>query len=252
MSVNITGVISEGLRRTVSRNGLMLIGILIVFALFNSLISIGARQTPILVALVSLVFGLVNIIVSIGAIRLFVSDETEELPREYFSDDIGWPLLNYIVGAIVFLIAVFIGTLLFVIPGIFLLVALTFWSVYVAAENESFITGFQKSWELTSGHRFNLFGLGIIVVILWGIIGGILGAIAGLVGGLLGAVIGLDPAQFGGALGSAASGPVGSIFALAALATAYNQLREQEDDASASSDNALESDVSSDTSADSV
>src|SRR5699024_8578430 len=124
MSVTITSLLKEGAHRAGKRNGLMLIGILFVLSAINNLLG---AQASLAAALLLLIISIVSIVVNIGTIRVFVSDETERLPRELFTRRIGWAVLNTIVGGIVFGIAVSIGFILLVIPGIFLLVTLTFW-----------------------------------------------------------------------------------------------------------------------------
>src|SRR5699024_4475307 len=114
------------------------------------------------------------------------------LPRELFTRRIGWAVLNTIVGGIVFGIAVGIGFILLVIPGIFLLVTLTFWAVFVAVEDQNFVEGFRSSWKLTKGHRFRLLGLGIAVVaiaVIIGAVAGIVSAIIALIAPIVGSLV---------------------------------------------------------------
>lgn len=234
MSVNITAVLKEGLRRMVQRNGLLLFGIVLALNIVSTLVQIAVGPTSLLLAgIISLVIALASIVVSIAAVRVFVNEETDRLPREYFTRNIGWVFINFLVGGIIIAIVLTIGFVLLVIPGLFLLVALIFWQIYVAVEDESFIAGFQKSWALTSGHRINLFATGVVVFLALIVAGIVLGIVGGLVGGIGGAVLAtsLDtsPAQAGGSFGSALGGAFGgtfsALFFLATLAEAYNQLR---------------------------
>jgi membrane-anchored glycerophosphoryl diester phosphodiesterase (GDPDase) len=122
-----------------------------------------------------------------------------------------WPGLNFIVGAVVFAVIIALGLVLFVVPGIFLLVALVFWTVYVAVEDRSFVEGMQESWALTRGHRMRLFLLGFAVAIVGVVVSAVFGA-----GVLPGSTLGLVIAQIGSALTT--------VFSLATLAAAYDQL----------------------------
>ena len=254
MSVDIGQAIEEGGKRTVARNGLYLVVVLwalgVLSALFGNTVARGMFQqfqgqlgsgmgpggmgpggfgagtmmgpslglSPGLAWVLSLVVSLVSLVVAAGALRTFVTDDTETLPGERFTRNLGWMLVNLVVGGIIFGIAVGIGFVLLVIPGLFLLVSLFFWAFYVAVEDENFWAGFQNSWALTRGNRIMLFVLGVVVAIISIIISWVFG-IPQLVG--LTGWIGLLVAQFGSALGS--------VFVLATASRTFLQLAEDED-----------------------
>jgi hypothetical protein len=166
---------------------------------------------PILGGLVSLVLGIATIVLTIGAIRTFVSDETERLRSEDFTENVLLPGLNVFVGAIVFGIVVATGLVFLIVPGLFLLVTLAFWVVFVAVDDRNFLSGMQESWALTRGSRFQLFLLGLAVVLI-----NILVSVVFGIGALPGGVAEVLVTEF--------SGAVTTIFSLATLAAAYNQL----------------------------
>ncbi|WP_228546262.1 hypothetical protein [Halegenticoccus tardaugens] len=229
--MNVTDVLKTGASRSVERNGLFLMGIVFVLSAVNGLLGFGIARwaaeqgggtaapqsdPAILLAvglagLLSLAIGVATIVVSIAAIRVFVSDETERLPREYFTRNVGWATLNFIVGAIVFGIVVALGFVALILPGIFLLVTLAFWSVYVAVEDQNFVRGFRSSWALTRGYRLDLVLLGVAVLLVTLALNVVFG-----VGNLAGAGVGLVFAQIGSA--------IATVFSTAVLATAYNEL----------------------------
>jgi len=243
MSLNIGQAIEEGGKRTIARNGLYFVGIIWVLGILNGLVGntiarnmfeqfpggmgpgmggmgpgAGTAMGPGLglpsgVAWVlSIVVGLALAIVGAAALRTFVTGERETLPSEHFTRNLVWMLLNLIIGGIVFGIAVAIGLVLLVIPGLFLLVSLFFWNVYVVVEDQNFIEGFQNSWALTGGNRIMLFVLGVVVVIIAGVVGAIFGVPRAFLPGFLGLAI----AQLGSAFGS--------VFTIATAARTYEQL----------------------------
>ncbi len=169
-------------------------------------VSLGAASVLWLVAWI------LSAVIGIAAIRTFVSSETRIIPREFYTRNMGMAVLNLMAGSIVFGLVVGLGLLFFVIPGIFLLVSLIFWNVYVIVEDQNFIEAMRNSWDITKGSRLDVFLLGIAVV-----------AISLLVSFLFGIPnkLGMD---FTGTvilqLGSAAV----SVFGTATLADAYNQL----------------------------
>ena len=231
MSVHITAVLKEGARRTSKRNGLMLIGLVFVLSALSGLLGAGLARyaanqqfvpveagasalfalPPVVAGLLSFVLAIASLVVSIAAIRVFVSDETEHLSREHFTRNMGWAALNVFVGAIVFGLIVGLGLVALVIPGIFLLVTLAFWTVHVAVEDQNFVQGFRSSWALTRGHRFSLLLLGVAVVLAALAVDIVFG-----LGAIAGSTIGLVVAQAGSA--------IVTVYSTAVLAAAYTEL----------------------------
>lgn len=240
MSVNIGQVIQEGGKRTVAKNGLYFVAIIWILSVINGLLgNTVARNlmgqfpgemgpggppgmgpslglSPGIAIGLSLVISLILVIVGAAAIRTFVSAETNTIPTENFTRNLLWMLINLIIGGIVFGIIVGIGFVLLVIPGIFLLVSLFFWNLYVVVEDQNFIEGLQNSWALTKGNRIMLFFLGVIVIIITAVLSGIFGVPQVFVGGFVGLAI----AQLGSALGT--------VFTVATAARTYNQLTTHE------------------------
>lgn len=227
-------VLKEGVSRATARNGLVLMGILFVLYALNGLLGLGVMRwnagvlpgdvgadpallvPPLLAGLLSIVLAIAGVVVTVAAIRVLVSDETERLPRELFTRRMVWVVANLVVGGIVFAVAVTLGFVALVVPGIFLLVALTFWSVYVAVEDASFLDSFRDSWTLTRGHRLGLFGLGIAVMIASAIVNAVFG-----LGALAGGAIEVLFVQAGSA--------ITVVFTIAVLAAAYRTLRTEAD-----------------------
>ena len=236
MTFDIEAALRRGVNRTIARNGLLLAGVLFVVSAVNAIVGLGVGRwvadrelipmgfpvgpgvdaalfsvPPAVGSLVSLLASLATVVLTIGAIRTFVTDETERLPESHFTEDLVWPGLNFIVGAIVFGVIVGIGFVLLVVPGIFLLVTLVFWTAFVAVEGENFVEGMGSSWALTSGHRLRLFLLGVAVIVIEIVVSAVFG-----IGGLAGGFVGVVFAQAGSALTT--------VFSLATLAAAYTQL----------------------------
>lgn len=245
MSVDIGQAIQEGGQRTVAQNGLYLVVITWVLGVLNALFGntmargmfqqFGGRNvpgnmpmgpgamgpslglSPGIAWVLSIIVSLVGLVVVAGGLRTFVTDDTETLPTDRFTRNLGWMLVNLVVGWIVFGIVVGIGFVLLVLPGLFLLVSLFFWEMYVVIEDENFWEGFQRSWGITKGNRIMLFVLGVVVAIIYGIVSWVFG-IPQLVGltGWIGLLIGQIGTAFAG------------VFALATAARTFLQLTEDE------------------------
>jgi len=237
MSVDIGSAIGDGFERTVARNGLLLVAATFVLGVINGLVTASfAPETPGpgpgpgmgtgtdvpfsvspgVGAAILLVVGILSLVVSIVALRTFVSDETESLPEDAVTRNMGWALVNIVVGGIVFVIVVGFGFLFLVVPGLFLLVSLYFWSVFVAVGDENFIEGFGNSWSLTKGNRIPLFALGLLVVVIAGIVN-VVFSIPGL---FLGGGVDIVISQLGSAFAT--------VFVVAVTGRAYVQLRDTE------------------------
>lgn len=114
--------------------------------------------------LMTMVGFLATILVFYLAIRHFYK-ERETLDLGMLSGSF-FPLLNILVGSLVFGLAVIVGTLLFLIPGVFLYVSLVFFSIIIAAKNVNFIEAFRRSWEITGGSRFRILLLFLLLIAL--------------------------------------------------------------------------------------
>lgn len=192
MSVNIGQALREGITRAFSRNGVLLIvawtviGAVSLLA-YNSwfeaiyaglptqpmLIGPSLDIAPLYAGIASLLLYLLSFVFMAGALRTFVTDERRTLPLEYFTRNLGWMLLNLVVGFVLFYIALWIGFILLVVPGIFLLVSLFFWFVLVVVEDQNFFEAFRNSRRMTKGNRWSLVGIGLIVTVVGWILMGI-------------------------------------------------------------------------------
>ena len=81
---------------------------------------------------------------------------------------------SYLVAAIIFGIAVFVGLILFIIPGIIVSLIFMFYG-YTIVQNPSTspIDALKRSAEITKGHRWQLLGLTVLLLII-NVIGAIL------------------------------------------------------------------------------
>lgn len=229
MSFSILDVLTDGFRRTVAKNGLTLVlvtyALSVLYLLFLPLEMGSTAQTPESIvsspiiggsvwlgAAVTLVSLLLLGYVPIVAYRTFASDETEQIPRSAVRDRPFWAYLNVLVGGIVFGVLVLVGFMLFLIPGFFVLVALWFFGVAIAVENDDFIAAFKRSWGLTSGNRLRLFVLGFVVFVLLMAVSSAFAIPQSIVGGVPGVLI----AQIGSA--------ITAVYTYATSAVAYTQL----------------------------
>lgn len=235
--INIGDAISYGIDRVMTRGGAMLIAAYFLVqlaiqvssqSLIMSIVSKSASQEPMsaatpfaldlpvaisggliaLLMVVSLVLGIVAMRAVYADIdRVPTADHTRRLARTAFV---------LVVVGIIYCLAVLIGTIFLIIPGIFIAVSLVFVNVIVVIEEAGPIEALERSWELTSGNRIRLFALGLVI-------GGV-GFIVGFVSNI---VTFLSPVI--GDIATMAVMGVLSLFNVAVLIGAYRQLADDAD-----------------------
>lgn len=158
-----------------------------------------------------LVLALLTEAVMIAAARAFASNELDGVPVDLATRRLPIATLYGFVGGILLSLAVGLGTLLFVVPGLLIFVATLFFRQEVAIADKGPLQAVSGTWELTKGNRWTLFGL---VVVLW------------LIGFLLGLLPGFVPGQVGTILNAVVGSLIG-VFSIAVVTEAYVQLRDQ-------------------------
>lgn len=220
MELDIGGAIEEGARRTVERNGLLLVAaffLLNLISAFTGVSAAGSAATavagnPLLLGVVGVTVSVISIAVSIVALRVFVTGETEVVPDTALKRNMGLALLHTIVGSLLFALLVTVGIILLVVPGIYIILALFFWTMYVAVEDQGFYEAMQSSWELTKTHKWRLLGLLLVIVAVNVGLGLASGLLSTAGGGMVRTLVLEAGRAFGG------------VFALAVQARAYTQL----------------------------
>ena len=242
IDIDVVETLRDGFDRTVARTGLMMVAVYGIVQLINIAVSntmaqnalqrmsgqmpggfgpFGAPQavsgitlplpTPLL-WLLTILLGLAGVALTLVAARLFVSDETETIPEEFYQRNMVSGFIHLLIGSIVAGIMIAIGFVLLIVPGLFLLVSFAFFQFYVAVEDESFVDALSDSWELAGGHRLDIFlvMLGVFVV----------GIVVGIVGGIVGAVL---PAVLGNVVTAGLNGFT-TVFGIASVAQIYRTL----------------------------
>lgn len=232
MSLSIGRALQEGIARTVARNGLLLAVLMAVstalsLLAYNSALTSMLPETPdgttfligpsfplspAVAGVATFVLYLVSFALIVAGLRTFVTDETRALPGTHFTRRLGWVLVNYVVGYVIFMVALWIGFILLVVPGLFLLVSLYFWYALVAVEDQNFWTAFRNSWSLTKGSRWSLLGLGVVVMVVGTVVYGVLFFVA------------FATSPWVALVAYAVLGALFAVFSVATTARAYVQL----------------------------
>lgn len=253
MSLEVGPAIKYGVKRPLEKDGLMLVAALWIVMVVNEAMGqttasgfmdefmgeelpAGAGQflgsdmvaplaLPIpnaVATLLGLVASILTLTVIIVAYRSFVEEGAESVAEESYQRNIVSATIHAFIASIVFAILVGIGIVLLVIPGIFLAVSLAFFLAVISLEDVGFVEGLQQSWELTKGERFDVFLMGVGMVVVWIVIG--------IVGGIVGGALGFGSAALGVIVGTAFSA-YSSAFSVGTLTHAYLQLSEDAEEA---------------------
>ena len=113
-----------------------------------------------------------SLFLSLGATRVALNlvSGREASVGQLFSQ--GDKLLRMVGATIIFAIAVMIGTLLLIVPGIYIALRFGQYSTAIVDRNMGIMEAFNYSSSITTNNRMNLFGLGILcfLIVLAGLI----------------------------------------------------------------------------------
>lgn len=199
MSLRIGDALRDGFERTATRNGLVLIGVFLVFSALNTVLSqslslatqqyfqqfstqaaqqtgagsFGAAQTVLAVPLplpAALVLTLVTMLFAEGlrivGIRMFAPDETLPVTTDSLRDGLPVAVLNGVVAGTIATVLTYLGLVFLIIPGVFIALSLFFVRQEIALQNKNFIDALRDSWELSGGNRLELLGLGVLIFVI--------------------------------------------------------------------------------------
>ena len=154
--------------------------------------------------------------IHIVSIRVFASDHTDTVPGAMATRRIGLATINGVVGGIVASVLTLLGLVFLIVPGIYVAISLLFVRQEIAVADKNFIDALADSWGLTAGSRWELLGLGIIVIVI------------NFVASSPVMLFGFLDYTVGAVLSTVISG-VTTVFAIAVITRAYEQLRQERD-----------------------
>lgn len=196
MSVQLTRAFYDGIRRVVSTTGVVLFALLALYmvvflASLNTLLADGLpSEASAQIGLTLPVSGTVASILVvasllftpmyyIAAARALTRRRSAlgSFPSRLFTRRLIRATVWMILAGVVVMIAVTIGLVLFIIPGIFLSACFLFVIFGIAVEDRGPIGALRRSWGLARGNRLRLMGFVFVV--------GVIGAIVGAAGAIL-------------------------------------------------------------------
>ncbi|PSP77602.1 hypothetical protein BRC88_13185 [Halobacteriales archaeon QS_4_69_225] len=234
MALQIADAIGDGARRAFTYSG----GVLMLLMFGYQLLFMGATNTitasllpaargaadpgftlPISVgaaaalAVAGLVAGTVLFIISARALTRPQS-ELGALPSELFIRRVGRATLSALGANLVVVVAVVVGFIFLVVPGVFLTLSFLFVVFAIGIEDERAVDAMRRSWALASGDRWPLLAVLVVVTV-----------VTSVGSGLGGALSTVSPVV--GQIASIALSSVLTVVGYGILADAYLQLCEE-------------------------
>lgn len=154
----------------------VLVGLFIGFSILSMIVTLfgmpaqGSIVGRVIVQIVSL---LISCIFMLGYVKNIFQALDGEEPQFSAYGQQSRKIITYLIANILFSIAVCIGTVLLIIPGIYLYLRLQFFTAFIVEEDCGIIESLQKSWNMTQGQTLPLFLL-LLTMIGTAIVGCIL------------------------------------------------------------------------------
>lgn len=166
-------------------------------------------------ALVALLGFIALSVVGVVATRTF-ANARDGFDAERATEDLARRTLTYLAAGVIVGLAIFVGTILLVVPGIYAAVSLLFVPVFVAVEDDGLRAAIDHSTSLASGHKWRLFGLLLVLAIALGVIGFVPDAFSAVTTGRI--------------VAESVVNALDTTVSLGAAVNAYHQLRGRRED----------------------
>ena len=154
----------------------VLVGLFIGFSILSMIVTLfgmpaqGSIVGRVIVQIVSLLFSCIFVLEYVK--NIFQALDGEEPQFSAYGQQ-SRKIITYLIANILFSIAVCIGMVLLIIPGIYLYLRLQFFTAFIVEEDCGIIESLQKSWNMTQGQTLPLFLL-LLTMIGTAIVGCIL------------------------------------------------------------------------------
>lgn len=153
----------------------VLVGLLIGFCILSMIITLFTTPAQKSVS-GQIIVSLINLIISglftMGYYKNIFQTLDGEEPQFSAYGQQSRKILTYIVASILVFIAIGIGCILFIIPGIYLAIRLQFFIAFIVEEDCGILDSLKRSWEITDKQVMPLFllGLAMLGIMLVGLI----------------------------------------------------------------------------------
>ena len=109
---------------------------------------------------------LVEIYINAGVLKVIINDLNGKEPELFDLFTAGDIYLNFLIASILYGLIVGVGTIFFIIPGIILGVMFQFYKYAIVDKKLGIIESLNYSKELTSGYRWTIFGIDVVLILI--------------------------------------------------------------------------------------
>lgn len=100
-------------------------------------------------SLVNLVSAYASSLFSLGYLRNVIEAQEDTEPQMSAYRQPAMRVINYVLASVIYAIAICVGAILFILPGIYVAVRLQYYTMFILEEDANPIQALQRSWELT-------------------------------------------------------------------------------------------------------
>lgn len=152
--------------KTVTSNVSFFLGIAGILFVANIVIPSLLRSSSNGESLANLVSWLISAFVTLGLARigLLAVDKKPYTFKDFFT--FGSVVVPYFMAMIIFQVAVFLGIIVFVIPGIMIAIAWMFYTYLIIDKGVQPLDAFKQSAAMTKGYRWPLFGIVLLLALI--------------------------------------------------------------------------------------
>ena len=165
MNISINKAVSTGWGIVTKNLGFFVVFMLLVMVTYSVpqiIQAIVEKSVPTLAFVLGFAAVFVEVLVQLNFIRVALKflDNKKAVYKDLFNTQL---FLPFFMGWLVYVIIVGAGTLLLILPGIYLAIKLQFWAYLVIDKNMNPFDALKKSWDMTRGKFWKLFGLIIVL-----------------------------------------------------------------------------------------
>ena len=107
-------------------------------------------------SLVNLISAYLFSLFSLGYLRNVIEAQADIEPQMSAYRQPVMRVINYVLASVIYAIAVGLGTILFILPGIYVAVRLQYYTMFILEEEANPIQALRHSWELTREQTWSL------------------------------------------------------------------------------------------------
>lgn len=145
----------------------VLVGLAIGYTILSGILSVfssPAQGYTAGVIIINIINILIGCIFTLGYTKNMFQTLDGEEPQFSAYGSQSRKLFTYLVANIIYAVIVVIGTILLIIPGIYLALRLQFYTALIVEEDAGIIESLKRSWEITRGQTWRLFLLSLVQI----------------------------------------------------------------------------------------